>query len=64
LKVEEGLRTDPKVPAGQILAQDPAPGAVPVERSVKVWSRRAATVVLACSATPIDRLSPDFSRTA
>ncbi len=27
LKVEEGRRTDPKVPAGQILAQDPQPGA-------------------------------------
>jgi serine/threonine-protein kinase len=38
LKVEEGRRTDPKVPAGQILAQDPAPGAsTRRERSVKVW---------------------------
>ena len=26
LKVEEGRRVDPKVPAGQILAQDPRPG--------------------------------------
>ena len=27
LKVEEGRKVDPKVPAGQILAQDPPPGA-------------------------------------
>jgi len=38
LKVEEGRRTDPKVPAGQILAQDPAAGvSTRRERSVKVW---------------------------
>jgi eukaryotic-like serine/threonine-protein kinase len=38
LKVEEGRRTDPKVPAGQILAQDPEPGTrTRRERSVKVW---------------------------
>jgi eukaryotic-like serine/threonine-protein kinase len=38
LKVEEGRRTDPKVPAGQILAQDPQPGVrTRRERSVKVW---------------------------
>lgn len=38
LKVEEGRRTDPKMPAGQILAQDPQPGArTRRERSVKVW---------------------------
>ena len=38
LRVEEGLRADPKVPAGQILAQDPQPGALTRrERSVKVW---------------------------
>jgi serine/threonine-protein kinase len=38
LRVEEGPRVDPKVPAGQVLAQDPAPG-IPTrrERSVKVW---------------------------
>jgi beta-lactam-binding protein with PASTA domain len=38
LKVEEGRRSDPKVPAGQILAQDPEPGVrTRRERSVKVW---------------------------
>ena len=38
LKVEEGRRTDPKVPVGQILAQDPQPGVrTRRERSVKVW---------------------------
>jgi beta-lactam-binding protein with PASTA domain len=38
LRVEEGRRVDPKVPAGQILAQDPAAGIrTRRERSVKVW---------------------------
>src|SRR3954469_7145592 len=38
LKVEEGRRTDAKVPAGQILAQDPQAGIrTRRERSVKVW---------------------------
>jgi beta-lactam-binding protein with PASTA domain len=38
LKVEEGRRPDPKVPVGQILAQDPEPGTrTRRERSVKVW---------------------------
>jgi serine/threonine-protein kinase len=38
LKVEEGRRLDPKVPAGQILAQEPAAGIrTRRERSVKVW---------------------------
>jgi beta-lactam-binding protein with PASTA domain len=38
LKVEEGRRADPKVPAGQILSQEPQPGArTRRERSVKVW---------------------------
>jgi serine/threonine-protein kinase len=38
LRVEEGRRVDPKVPAGQILAQDPQPGvSTRRERSVKVW---------------------------
>jgi beta-lactam-binding protein with PASTA domain len=48
LKVEEGLRADPKVPAGQILAQDPQPGvSTRRERSVKVWvsSGPRATIV-------------------
>jgi eukaryotic-like serine/threonine-protein kinase len=38
LKVEEGRRIDPKVPAGQIVTQDPISGAkTRRERSVKVW---------------------------
>ncbi len=38
LKVEEGRRVDAKVPAGQILAQEPQPGArTRRERSVRVW---------------------------
>lgn len=38
LKVEEGRRLDPKVPAGQIMTQDPAGGIrTRRERSVKVW---------------------------
>src|SRR5215212_6319789 len=48
LKVEEGRRMDPKVPAGQILAQDPQPGvSTRRERSVKVWvsSGPRATIV-------------------
>ena len=48
LKVEEGRRTDPKVPAGQILAQEPQPGiSTRRERSVKVWvsSGPRATIV-------------------
>ncbi len=48
LKVEETRRVDTKVPAGQILAQDPAAGAsTRRERSVKVWvsSGARATIV-------------------
>ena len=38
LKVEEGARIDPKVPAGQILAQEPQAGVSSRrQRSVKVW---------------------------
>jgi eukaryotic-like serine/threonine-protein kinase len=38
LKVEEGRRADPKVPAGQILTQEPQAGIrTRRERSVKVW---------------------------
>ena len=38
LKIEEGRRADPKIPAGQILAQEPQPGvSTRRERSVKVW---------------------------
>ena len=48
LRVEEGARVDPKVPAGQVLAQEPAAGlSTRRERSVKVWvsaGPRASTV--------------------
>jgi beta-lactam-binding protein with PASTA domain len=38
LKVEEGRRLDPKIPAGQILTQEPQPGVrTRRDRSVKVW---------------------------
>ena len=38
LRVEEGRRIDPKVPAGQVLAQEPRPGVrTRGERSIKVW---------------------------
>jgi serine/threonine-protein kinase len=38
LRLEEGLRVDPKVPAGQVLAQDPQAGVnTRRERTVKVW---------------------------
>lgn len=38
LRIEEGLRVDPKVPTGQVLLQDPQPGTrTRRERSVKVW---------------------------
>jgi beta-lactam-binding protein with PASTA domain len=38
LKVEEGRRIDPKIPAGQIVLQEPAAGATTRrERGVKVW---------------------------
>ena len=48
LRVEEGRRIDPKVPAGQVLAQEPQPGLrTRRDRSVKVWisaGPRASTV--------------------
>src|SRR5918995_4370079 len=38
LKVEEGRRLDPKIPAGQILTQEPQPGVrTRRDRSVKAW---------------------------
>lgn len=38
LRVEEGVRVDPKVPAGQVLSQEPQAGIrTRRERSVKVW---------------------------
>ncbi len=38
LKVEEGQRIDPKIPAGQVVAQEPQSGtSTRSERSVRVW---------------------------
>ena len=38
LRIEEGLRVDPKIPAGQIISQEPQAGiSTRRERSVKVW---------------------------
>ncbi len=48
LRVDENRRADPRVPAGRILQQDPAPGAhVRRQRSVRVWvsEGEAATIV-------------------
>ena len=48
LRVEEGLRVDPKVPAGQVIYQDPPAGVrTRRERSIKVWisAGARATVV-------------------
>ena len=45
LKVEESRRSDPKVPAGLILAQDPVSGSTARRpRSVKVWLSAGPTV--------------------
>jgi beta-lactam-binding protein with PASTA domain len=41
LKVEEGRRLDPKVPAGQILTQDPQPG-IRTRRERSVKARRVS----------------------
>jgi eukaryotic-like serine/threonine-protein kinase len=59
LKVEEGRRLDPKVPAGQIVTQDPAAGVrTRRERSVKVWVSGGPR------ATTIPELSGESERTA
>jgi serine/threonine-protein kinase len=59
LKVEEGRRLDPKVPAGQIVIQDPAPGVrTRRERSVKVWISGGPR------STVIPALSGESERTA
>ena len=59
LRVEEGLRVDPKVPAGQVLAQDPQAGInTRRERTVKVW------VSAGPRATVIPALVGESERTA
>ena len=38
LKVDDMRRQDPKIPAGRVLAQDPAPGAITRrQRSIRIW---------------------------
>jgi serine/threonine-protein kinase len=59
LKVEEGRRLDPKVPAGQIVTQDPVTGVrTRRERSVKVWVSGGPR------STTIPELSGESERTA
>jgi serine/threonine-protein kinase len=48
VRLDDSRRPDPKIPAGRVLAQDPAPGTLTrQQRSVRVWlsaGPRAATV--------------------
>jgi eukaryotic-like serine/threonine-protein kinase len=50
MKIDESRRLDPKIPAGRVLAQDPAPGSIARrQRSIKVWlsaGARSATMPL------------------
>ena len=50
LKVDDSRRTDPKIGAGRVLAQDPAPGSTARrQRTLKIWlsaGQRASTVPL------------------
>src|SRR4051794_3457410 len=50
MKIDESRRPDPKIPAGRVLAQDPAPGSIARRRrSIKVWlsaGARSATMPL------------------
>ena len=48
LRVDEGRRPDPKVPAGHVLGQDPTPGSpVRRQRSVRVWLSSGAHIARA-----------------
>lgn len=59
LKLEEGLRIDPKMPAGHILTQEPLPGGnLRRERSVKVWVSAGAR------STIVPALTGESERTA
>lgn len=50
LRVEDPRRLDPRIPAGQIVAQDPAPGvSIRMQRSVKVWISAGARKLTAPS---------------
>ena len=50
MRIDESRRPDPKIPAGRVLAQEPAAGSVArQQRTVRVWlsaGQRAATVPL------------------
>ena len=59
LRVEEARRVDPKIPAGQVLIQDPQAGArTRRERSIKVWISAGAR------STVIPALTGESERTA
>jgi beta-lactam-binding protein with PASTA domain len=48
LRVDEARRPDPKVPAGSVIGQDPAPGSpVRRQRSIRVWLSAGAKVARA-----------------
>ena len=48
VKVDEGRRADPKVPAGHVLGQDPAPGSTARrQRSLRLWVSSGPRVVVA-----------------
>jgi beta-lactam-binding protein with PASTA domain len=50
LRVDEGRRPDPKVPAGHVLGQDPMPGAAARrQRSIRVWLSAGAHIARAPS---------------
>jgi serine/threonine-protein kinase len=48
LKVDEGRRPDPKVPAGHVLGQDPTPGSsARRQRTIRVWLSAGAHIARA-----------------
>ena len=48
IRVDEGRRPDPKVPAGHVLGQDPMPGAAARrQRSIRVWLSAGAHIARA-----------------
>src|SRR5688572_4854822 len=48
VRVDEGRRPDPKIPAGHVLGQDPTPGsAVRRQRSIRVWLSSGAHIARA-----------------
>jgi eukaryotic-like serine/threonine-protein kinase len=48
IRIDEGRRPDPKVPAGHVLGQDPMPGAAARrQRSIRVWLSAGAHIARA-----------------